>query len=70
MSQGLNKLHSHSGLERELRFPKHTVLIDAKFKHLFLADTITPFVYNKVEYYKVPVLSFINKGGVFKNLSS
>ena len=68
MSHGLNYLHSHSALERELRFPKHTVLVDERFKHLFLADTIQKFVYNKEVYYKVPILSFVHKGGVFKNL--
>lgn len=68
MSYGLTNLHSHSGLERELHMPKDIVLVDAKFGVEFLNDTIKPFKYHGVEYYKVPILSFIHKGGVFKNL--
>lgn len=68
MSHGLNFLHSHSGLERELRFPKHTVLVDAKFANMFDGEKCVPFVHNRVEYVKVNTLSFANKGGVFKNL--
>lgn len=60
-------LHSHSGLERELKFKKHIVLVDEKFKVLFLEDTIEPFKYNGVNYYKVPILSFVKNGGHFKN---
>lgn len=67
MSQKMDVLHSHSGLERELKFKKHTVLVDEKFKVLFLEDTIEPFKYKGVNYYKVPILSFANKGGIFKN---
>lgn len=68
MSYGHTQLHSHSGLERLLNFPKHTVLVDAKYKDLFCEDVIKRFVYNKVEYYQVPILLFVKKGGVFKNL--
>ena len=68
MSHGFTYLHSHSALERELRMPKHLVLVDAKFASSFLADTIQPFRYRGVEYYKVPILSFVKMGGVFKNL--
>lgn len=67
MSHGKEYLHSHSGLERELRFPKHTVLVDERFGHLFKIKQ--PFVRNKILYYKVPILDFVNQGGVFKNLS-
>lgn len=67
MSQRKDVLHSHSGLERELKFKKHTVLVDEKFKGLFLDDTIEPFKHGGVNYYKVPILSFVNKGGIFKN---
>ena len=69
MSHGLNFLHSHSGLERDLRFPKHTVLVDAKFAHMFSGEPCVPFTHNRIEYGKVNILSFANKGGVFKNLS-
>ena len=67
MSQKMDVLHSHSGLERELKLKKHIVLVDEKFKVLFLEDTIEPFKYNGVNYYKVPILSFVKKGGTFKN---
>lgn len=69
MSYGLTFLHSHSGLERDLRFPKHTVLVDAKFAHMFSGEQCVPFTHNSIEYVKVNILSFANKGGVFKNLS-
>jgi len=67
MSRKYGALHSHSGLERELRFPKHTVLVDEEYKGLFIEDTIEPFKYMGKVYYKVPILSFANKGGSFKN---
>ena len=70
MSQGYTQLHSHSDLERNLRFPKYIVLVDAKFKNLFLEDTIFPFTYNGVHYIQVPIMSFVKKGGVFKNLQA
>ena len=69
MSHGLNFLHSHSGLERDLRFPKRTVLVDAKFAHMFSGEPCVPFRHNGVDYIKVNTLSFANKGGVFKHLS-
>lgn len=62
-------LHSHSALERELQFPKHIVLVDATYSNLFLKDTIEPFVYKGKHYVKVPILSFVHNGGIFKNLS-
>ena len=70
MSHGLSILHSHSGLERDLKFPKHTVLIDAQFVHLFNKDTVVPFRYNGIDYFKVNILQFVHNGGVFKNLSA
>lgn len=70
MSMGVQYLHSHSGIERELRIPKNVVLVDESFKGLFeKTDVIVPIVYNKVKYYEVPIMSFINLGGVFKNLN-
>lgn len=68
MSHELTYLHSHSALERELRMPKHLVLVDAKFAGSFAMDTVTPFAYHGVKYCKVPILSFVERGGVFKNL--
>ena len=72
MSQGINYLHSHSGIERERKFPKHIVLVDERFKDEFndCPDKITPYKVNGKTYYKVPILLFIAKGGVFKNLNS
>ena len=67
MSRKYSTLHSHSGLERELRFPKHMVLVDEEYKDMFLGDTIEKFKYNGTIYYKVPILSFVSKGGTFKN---
>ena len=72
MSYGLQQLHSHSGLERDLKIPKHIVLVDVSFAstfHKYGIDT-TPFKYNGVEYVKVPILAFVNAGGHFKNLSA
>ena len=65
-------LHSHSGLERDLKFPKHTVLVDASFASTFHMNGIntTPFRYRGVDYVKVPTLAFLQFGGQFKNLDS
>lgn len=68
MSKGLDCLHSHSGLEREMNLPKHTVLVDRKYGYMFLEDNRTLITHKKVDYYKVDILSFVNKGGIFKNL--
>lgn len=68
MSNGHNYLHSHSALERELKFPKHTVLIDEKYAEIFGGEPCKEFVYKKRTYYKVNIYSFVKKGGVFKNL--
>lgn len=70
MSRGLQQLHSHSGLERDLKLPKHVVLVDAMFAHLFVKGVTAPFKYNGVEYIKVDVRDFIENGGMFKNLNS
>ena len=74
MSQGINYLHSHSGLERsipETANDKFHVLIDKEYKHIFESNGIDvkPFCYNKIQYYKVPTYAFFRTGGVFKNLS-
>ena len=69
MSNGITFLHSHSGLERNLRFPKHTVLVDAKFANMFSGGPCVPFTHNSIEYVEVNILSFVKKGGVFKNIS-
>lgn len=69
MSHGLTYLHSHSGLERDLRLPKHTVLVDAKFANMFSGGRCVRFTHNRIEYVKVDTYSFAKKGGVFKNLS-
>ena len=66
----MNVLHSHSGLERDLKLPKHVVLVDAMFAHLFVKRVTVPFKYNGVEYIKVDVHDFIENGGMFKNLNS
>lgn len=69
MSNRVNYLHSHSGLERELKFKKNVVLVDEKYKELFEGEPVCQlFVHNKMNYYKVNILSFFYKGGVFKNL--
>ena len=60
-------LHSHSAIERELVFPKDKVLVDARYKDKFSEGETEEFVYKNVLYYKVPILSFVKKGGVFKN---
>ena len=68
MSRGISVLHSHSGIEKELKFPKHIVLVDECFGGLFPDEAIKPFRYDGEMYYKVPILMFVEKGGVFKNL--
>lgn len=70
MSDGVRYLHSHSWIERELSFPKHTVLIDEEYESLFSDIGIKTelFKYKGKNYYKVPVLAFIRRCGRFKNL--
>ena len=68
MSNGVNFLHSHSGIERELHFPKDIVLVDEKYEDLFLKDLCKTFQYKRKTYLKVPISEFVRKGGLFKNL--
>ena len=65
-------MHSHSGLERELKFPKRIVLVDASFAstfHKYGINTV-PFKYANVDYIKVLISDFVKVGGVFKNLDT
>ena len=66
MSYNVRRLHSHSGIERDLCFPKSEVLVDSEYKELF--PFARPFVYNEKKYYIVNILTFVKKGGVFLNL--
>ena len=72
MSQGINYLHSHSGIERnvrELMNDKFHVLIDKEYKHMFDGyNDVRPYKCGNVQYYKVPTFLFFKMGGVFKNL--
>ena len=68
MSNGVNFLHSHSGIERELHFPKDIVLVDEKYEDLFIKDLCKPFHYKRKKYIKVPISEFVRKGGLFKNM--
>lgn len=70
MSEGHNYLHSHSGLERKLRFPKDKVLIDKRYGERFGEAFLKPFSHKGQDYYKVNIYTFWKKGGVFKNLFS
>lgn len=62
-------LHSHSGLERDLKFPKHTVLVDVWFADMFGMDESDAIKINEHKYLKVNTLAFVNAGGRFKNFS-
>jgi hypothetical protein len=66
MSMGISYLHSHSALERQLRWKKRTVLVDVKFSPLF--DKSKNYLHNGTHYIEVGILDFVKKGGVFKNL--
>ena len=66
MSKDLQHLHSHSGIEKKLLFPKNIVLVDSIYKDLFTECKTSTMEYNGVEYLKVPILSFVYNGGVFK----
>ena len=70
MSHKIDILHSHSALERALKMPKHTVLVDEKFKDLFMKGSYKEFSCQKIKYIKVNTYDFYKKGGVFKNLLS
>lgn len=69
MSRNTDFIHSHSALERELRMPKHLVLVDAKFATTFITNNIrvVSIKYGNTDYIEVPILGFIKMGGVFKN---
>lgn len=67
MSQGVSGLHSHSLIERDLNFPKHLVIVDAKFAKLFKEKKRV--AYKKNLYLQVPIMDFVNNGGVFKALA-
>lgn len=67
MTANFKRLHSHSGIEKKLLFPKNIVLIDKEYVHLFPSEQVSKNVYNQTEYYRVPIMSFVRKGGVFKN---
>lgn len=75
MSQGYNFLHSHSGLEREIKYPKYKVLVDEEYEDMLTDGTLKNQIkfsrvkLNNVTYIEVPVSLFIKNGGVFKNLS-
>ena len=72
MSQGKDYLHSHSGLERELKLPKHFVLVDEKYEYMFDKNRVSEFRVNHegriATYLKVSILDFVQNNGVFKNL--
>ena len=65
----MNVLHSHSRLENDMNIQKHIVLVDEQFKGLFARDMIQPLKYCGNLYCKVPIMSFVNNGGVFKNFA-
>ena len=67
MAKETTFLHSHSALERDLKLPKSVVLVDEEFGDRFIEKKA--FRIHSMDYYKVPILSFINQGGVFKNLT-
>ena len=67
MSNGVKYLHSHSAIEREIKLPKHLVIVDVEYEDLFKNNAIKPFKFAGVEYIKVPTLAFVKNGGVFKN---
>ncbi len=62
-------IHSHSGLERLLNFPKHTVLVDKRFEPVFIDTPHKAFTYGGIEYIQVNTLTFVERHGVFKNFS-
>lgn len=66
MSTGISVLHSHSIMERELKLPKDTVVVDVQYGKLFKEKK--RLRYMKMPYFKVPILDFVSKGGIFKAL--
>ena len=70
MSNGVTYLHSHSVIERDLKFPKHIVLVDKEYGHLFKDKNTKDFRYKDKNYIKVNILDFVHAGGFFRNFSS
>lgn len=68
MSAGVGFLHSHSGIERDLKFPKDVVLVDVCYENIFEDVPHKPFMFKKHKFLQVNILNFLHKGGVFKNL--
>jgi hypothetical protein len=75
MSYGHLYLHSHSALERnvddeDIVNKSHVLICDVGLKFFEDVKEFLPkIIINKKTYYKVPIMSFVKKGGVFKNLS-
>jgi hypothetical protein len=67
MSHSVGFLHSHSSIERDMRLPKHYVIIDEEYKNMFLDAQLVKI--GRKKYYKVGTLDFVLKGGIFKNFS-
>lgn len=72
MSSNISYLHSHSGIEREVRMQKRFVLVDEKYKGMFsdCGTEVVPFFYQNKKYYQVPIMAFVNNGGIFRNFYS
>ena len=76
MSKGMTSLHSHSGIERELKMPKHLVLVDEEYEDFLLGDSLKEHIkfhcvkYNGKVYLQVPIMMFVKNGGIFKNLNA
>lgn len=64
MSKGCDVLHSHSGIEVEMKFPKHIVLVDDEYAAMF--SYTEPYSYRGKMYAKVSTREFADKGGIFK----
>lgn len=71
----MTSLHSHSGIERELKIPKHLVLVDEEYKDFLLGESLKKSIkfrnvkYKGKVYLEVPIMMFVKNGGIFKNLS-
>lgn len=66
----VTELHSHSGLEGALGFPKSSVLVDYKYYDLFKDKGMTLFKYNGKNYLKVRTIDFVRAGGKFRNFTT
>ena len=64
------ELHSHSGLENALGFPKSAVLVDYEYFDVFKDKGMTLFKYNGKNYLKVRTIDFVNAGGKFRNFTT